>query len=306
MTSYRGFPLSNLAIKLCAVALALVMAGAATVASADPPKDKDKNKDAYLALGDSVVFGYITRAGYAWGNANNFIGYPDYVGLELDLSSADAACPGETTSGFISSIGADNGCRPYRANFPLHVAYNSTQLDYATQFLAKHKKTKLVSVSLGANDLFLLQKACFLQPDPAACIATGLPGALGAIGANMNTILGSLRATGFKGVLMVVNYYSLDYSDPQGTAITALLNQVLADVADANGAVVADAYSAFGAAAMTPFAGGQPCKTGLLNVNPQDPTLSTCDVHPSQSGQQLLADTVEAAYLAARHGKGKH
>ena len=150
-----------------------------------------------------------------------------------------------------------------------------------------------------------MQKACFLQPDPAACITTGLPGALGAIGANMNTILGSLRATGFKGVLMVVNYYSLDYSDIPGTTITAYLNQVLADVAEANGAVVADAYSAFGAAAMTPFAGGQTCKTGLLNVNPQDPTLKTCDVHPSQSGQQLLADTVEAAYLAARHGKGK-
>jgi lysophospholipase L1-like esterase len=131
-----------------------------------------------------------------------------------------------------------------------------------------------------------------------ACIQAGLPAVLGTIGSNMSTILGNLRGSGFRGVLVVVNYYSLDYTDPLQTGITMAVNNVLAAVAAANGAVVADAFSAFHAAASTSFAGGVTCKTGLLNASPQNQFL--CDVHPSQSGQQLLADTVAAALARAR------
>jgi lysophospholipase L1-like esterase len=84
--------------------------------------------------------------------------------------------------------------------------------------------------------------------------------------------------------------------------LVKLLNQTLATVASANGAVVADAFAAFKAAASTTFAGFKPCKAGLLNVNPSDATQTSCDVHPSQSGHQLLADTVEATYKAASPG----
>ena len=35
------------------------------------------------------------------------------------MTPTNAACPGETTAGFTSATGADNGCRPYKANFPL-------------------------------------------------------------------------------------------------------------------------------------------------------------------------------------------
>ena len=300
MNSYGGFSLSNLAIKLLTAALALVTAGAATLASADP-RDAPGNS-AFLALGDSVVFGYIAHAGHAYVNANNFVGYPEYVGRELRLNTANAACPGETTSSFISSTGADNGCRDFRKVAPLHVGYTSTQLNFATSFLATHKQTRLVTISLGANDGFLLLDRCALNPSPYQtfdqCVQAGLPGLQATIGSNMNAILASLRATGFRGVLMVVNYYSVDYTDPVQTFLTALLNQTLAAVAQANGAVVADAFTAFQAAAAA--AGGRTCFVGLLNASPQD--QSQCDDHPSQSGQQLLAGTVEATYQAARPG----
>jgi lysophospholipase L1-like esterase len=100
----------------------------------------------------------------------------------------------------------------------------------------------------------------------------------------------------------VVNYYSPDYTNVLETALVKLLNRTLADVA-AHGAVVADAFTAFQKAASTSFAGGNTCKAGLLNVNPSDATQTSCDVHPSQSGQQLLADTVEATYRAASPGQ---
>jgi len=268
-------------------ALALVLVTAATAASANPPAAR--GNDGYLALGDSVVFGYITAAGYAWGNAMNFLGYPAYLGVGLRFSVANASCPGETTSGFISMSGPDNGCRPYRANFPLHVNYPTTQLEYAVSYLKSHKQTRLVSIGLGANDAFLLQSACGGE---IACIQAGIPALLGTIYGNMSTILQNLRATGYRGPILVANYYSTDYSDPVQTGFTVAINQALANAAASNGAVIADVFTAFQDA--TVLAGGKTCVAGLLNASPANQW--TCDVHPSLSGQQLLANTVAQTY----------
>jgi len=144
-----------------------------------------------------------------------------------------------------------------------------------------------------------LAQSCHFDP---ACIQAGLPQAVHTLSLNMDTILRNLRA-GFGGVLMVVNYYSVDYTDPVQTGLTVLLNQTLAEVAAWNGAVVADVFTAFQAAASTPFAGGKPCKAGLLNVKPLDATQMSCDDHASQSGHMLIADIVEATYQAARPGQ---
>ena len=257
---------------------------------------EDREGGRALALGDSVVFGFITRAGHQYVNANNFIGSPDYYADLLHLRGTNAGCPGEATSGFLSSTGADNGCRVFKAEFPLHVAYSSTQLAFATTFLTQHPDTRLVTIGIGANDLFLLEKACATSPDPAQCIEAGLPATLAEIASNVATILGDLRATGFGGVLIVVNYYSLDYSDPVGTETTVLLNQAITASAKAFGAVVADVFTAFQTATGS---SGKTCNAGLLNVDPQDPTLMGCDVHPSQSGQQLIATTIARTYRAA-------
>jgi lysophospholipase L1-like esterase len=247
-----------------------------------------------LALGDSVVFGYITQAGHAYVNADNFIGSPEYLAELLHMDTVNAGCPGETTTSFLSASAPDHGCRSFRAAFPLHVAYSSTQLAFATAFLGQHPGTDLVTIGLGANDVFVLQDACAGAPNPAQCIQSGLPAVLGAVGSNMAVTLAQLRATGFGGVIVIVNYYSPDYSDPTQTAITALLNQAIAAPAMAYGAVVADVFSAFQSAVSNPAVGGKTCNAGLLNVDPQDATL--CDVHPSQSGQRLIAKTVARVY----------
>lgn len=287
MTPKQSLRFSSVTDKLRGLAIALITAGAATAAMADQPAAPGKG--AYLALGDSVVFGYITQSGNAFFHDKNFIGYPSYVGSDLRLEVANASCAGETTGGFMSPTAPDNGCRGYRANFPLHVVNGSTQMDYALNFLATHKKTRLVSISLGANDAFLLQAAC---AGNLACIQAGLPATLGAVYANMSASLGAMRATGYRGVLMVVNYYSVDYTDAANTGFAMAINQTLASAAAAHGAVVADAFSAFQAAATA--AGGKTCVAGLLNPNPANQWV--CDVHPSQTGQMLLARTVATKY----------
>jgi lysophospholipase L1-like esterase len=250
-----------------------------------------------LALGDSVVFGFITQAGNEYVNASNFVGSPEYLAGMLGLDVANAGCPGEATTSFLSSTGADNGCRGFRAAFPLHVAYSSTQLAFATSFLRRHRNVRLVTLGIGANDLFILQNACATNPNPQLCLDAGLPAVLATIASNVATILADLRATGFGGVIVIVNYYSLDYSDPAGTGLSELLNQAITAPAKAYGAVVADVFTAFQKVVANPVVGGKTCNAGLLNVDPQDQGL--CDVHPSQSGQHLIAETIKQAYRAA-------
>ncbi|HEY9286869.1 MAG TPA: GDSL-type esterase/lipase family protein [Candidatus Dormibacteraeota bacterium] len=256
----------------------------------------ENNGPAYLALGDSVVFGFISGDGFAYRNADNFVGYPDYAGRALRLQSVNASCPGEASGGFQTPPpgGNDNGCRPFKANFPLHVSYGtaSTQLAFATAFLRSHRNTHLVTLGLGANDLFILQRVCGANQ---ACLGAGLA----AMSANISAILSALRATGYDGVLEVVNYYSLDYGDPNQVGGAELLNQFVTASAAAHHAVVADAFDAFKNAAVV--AGGHTCEAGLLNIGTSTPApaFPNCDVHPSQSGQQLLARVVEETYRMA-------
>jgi lysophospholipase L1-like esterase len=253
----------------------------------------------YLALGDSIAFGYVADDGSAYFDAHGFVGYPDYAGRDLGLIPVNASCPGETsgTFRFAALNGDDNGCRSYRGVFPLHVSYSGTQLSFATEYLRGHPNTRLVTLGLGMNDWFSIQRACTGQ----TCLLAGLA----TMTANIDAILRSLRASGYKGVLEVVNYYAVDYTDTAQVGIIALFNKHLAASATAHHAVIADAFTAFETAAAP--ARGHTCAAGLINASPgppDSPALPTCDLHPSLSGQGLLAATVEAAYLEAIEGGG--
>jgi lysophospholipase L1-like esterase len=251
-------------------------------------------RDRALVLGDSVPFAYINSAGYEYINPENFIGFANELKDILQLDAVDAACPGETTGSFLSSTAADNGCRAFRAEFPLHVDYSSTQSDFAERFLREHQGVRLVTITLGSNDGFLLEDACALQPNPTACIEAGVPVFLATVERNLQIILADLRATGYGGAIIVTNYYSLDYSDPAGTGLTELLNGAIAAPAAAYGAIVADVFTAFQTVAADPLFGGKTCNTGLLNASAANQLL--CDVHPSQSGHRLIAHTIAKAY----------
>ena len=150
----------------------------------------------------------------------------------------------------------------------------------------------MITVGLGADDVFLFQASC---PNDS-CIESGLSAVLADVTANIETILTDLRATGFSGTIMVMNYYSLDYSDAAGTAITAALNDTLAVGAAQGGATVADVCTAFQTATVP--AGGKTCSAGLLNASPSN--QSTCDVHPSQAGQMLIGKVVAKTFAVAR------
>jgi len=249
-----------------------------------------------LVLGDSIAYNYIASVGYDYfyTNPENFVGFPDDLGRWFHLDVANGACPGETTGSFLSSTAPDYGCRAYRSLYPLHADYKSTQLNFATTYLKNHREVRLVTITLGANDGFLLEASCASNPTPLLveeCIEAGAPAVLAAVAQNIATILADLRATGYAGAIVVTNYYSLDYSDAAGTALTGDMN-----AASAYGAVVADVFTAFETVASKTAFGGKTCNTGLLNPDVYSPYV--CNDHPAQTGHRLIAKTIADALRA--------
>ncbi|MEU2348716.1 SGNH/GDSL hydrolase family protein [Modestobacter sp. NPDC049651] len=244
----------------------------------------------YLALGDSVVFGY--RGGEqlsAYSDDDSFVGYPQLVGERLGLDVVNASCPGETTASFADPAAPNLGCTNspgsafgFRTAFPLHVGYSSrqqSQLDFALDRLRQDPEVALVTLQLGANDAFLCQRST-----PDSCVAEA--GQVAAtVSANVGGILGRLRGEGgYDGRVAVVTYYALDYSDTALAAATQTLDEGIAQAARDNDATVVDGFAAFRDAAEQ--AGGSSTAAGLVRPG---------DVHPTEQGQQLLADAVAEA-----------
>jgi lysophospholipase L1-like esterase len=292
-------------MKLRALLGVLLMTTTIALGSA-AAKDPANSSNNYLALGDSVTFGYMIEAGYEYYYPANFVSFADYDSIVFGLNLANASCPGETTGSFLSSIAPDNGCRAYRRAFPLHVVYssviNATQLSFATGFLRLNPATPLVTLWLGANDLFLLQQECNNDP---TCIENGAPQVFANAEANMAQILADLRATGYAGPIVIVNYYSDDYSNHFDTELIEGLNQAITAPASHYGASVADVFTAFEDLASNQFAMGSACVAGLLNpANPQT-SPPTCDFHPSQLGHKVIASVIANLPQSPQRKNGK-
>ena len=268
--------------------LALVSALALSLLGAVPASATSEGHS-YLALGDSVPFGFSHLVDP--GNAANFVGYPEFAAQSLRLADVNASCPGEATGGFLSLTGTDNVCRPYRFvfNLPLHVAYQGTQMAFATSYLRSHRGTRLVTLTLGANDAFRFQDDCAAGPTVGTC-PLGLDGVFATMQANLNTIFAQLRGTGYTGLIVAVTYYALDYRDTSGAE---LLNAPMIAAARAHGALVASGLDAWKTTALG--AGGSSCAAGLLLPDP----AGGCDVHPTPLGAHLLAGAVLATIAAS-------
>lgn len=273
------------------VVVALVMSG--LVAS---PSAGASDRGGYLALGDSVAFGYEppeVTPGEKYLNPANFKGYPEYFASVAGLRLTNASCPGESTASMIDIKALSYACLNtpagpgYRAMFPLHVGYTGkSQLDYAVEYLKSHSDTRLVTLNIGANDVFLCQ-ATAGGCDPAEQMQV-----LGKIGSNLATILTTLRAH-YNGPLVLLTYYSESYTDQALVDGTQALNSVLAATAKQFGASVADGYTAFKLASSR--YNGNPCAAGLLIKLPD----GTCNIHPSVRGDWVLTAAVAVARLRA-------
>jgi lysophospholipase L1-like esterase len=244
----------------------------------------------YLALGDSLAFGYNPLVQPP--NLSQYVGYPQFVADDLHLNLANASCIGETSTSFITGLAKDDltpyipseGCQNYRAHFPLFVSYTGSQLNYAISQLKASNKIKVVTINIGGNDLAVLEFQCNFD---VACEVAGLPGTLATYAGNLTNIFSRIRGeAGYDGPITLLTYYSFNYADPAQTGAIALLNSTATAVGVPFGVKIADGFGAF-AAASAAF-GGNTCKAGLLIQLPD----GTCDTHASPAGQKLLGATV--------------
>jgi lysophospholipase L1-like esterase len=262
------------------------------------PANASSEGHSYLALGDSVSFGFSPLLDPT--NAANFTGYPEIVAQRLNIEDVNPACSGEATGSFISLTGLDNSCRAYRFGspinppLPLHVSYTGTQLAFAVDYLKNNPRTRLVTLMLDANDFFRVSSGKPGTPwPPSTCFVPDLVTYFATCAVqNLKTILAAVRGTGYRGLLVIVTYYALNYSDPLGVFVTHdLLNAAMLTASAGFKVRVADGYGALKAAA-APF-GGDSCKAGLLIVTSASPLV--CDVHPTPKGRDLLAGAVVKA-----------
>jgi lysophospholipase L1-like esterase len=277
---------------LIAVLAVVALVGAATPALADGSYGGSGSGSSghgvtYLALGDSVPFGYRAHAA-DYSDPAAFVGYPEIVAHQLRLRLLNASCPGETTGSFIDTTAQSNGCensatggRVYRQLFPLHVSYQGSQLQYALATL-RTRNVGLVTLQLGANDAFICQAGY-----RGFCSGpTDIAGIAAHVATNLTAIIGALRTEGhYTGRIVVVTYYALNYADltgPRGVLATQALDSAITAAAAAGGAQVADGFRAFQARATA--AGGSSIAAGLVLPN---------DIHPTLLGQLLLARAVE-------------
>jgi lysophospholipase L1-like esterase len=260
-------------------------------ASAAPVTGPDAD-GTYLALGDSVAFGYVPPQAVPapdYSDPRSFVGYPEDVARALHIRVSNASCPGETTASFFVPGALSNGCENspvsssgYRTLYPLHVPYRGTQMQYALKYLAVHRHTRLVTINIGANDVFLCEETT------ADACATELQTVLQEIQANLTTIYTQIRDVAhYRGLLVALTYYSLSYSDPTEVDGTEALNSAIASVTEKFGGKVADGFAAFDGPSAA--FGGSPCAAGLLIKLPD----GTCNIHPSPAGHLLLARAIE-------------
>jgi lysophospholipase L1-like esterase len=247
----------------------------------------------YLALGDSLTFGYQNSKFVAEQRTNGYdpasfsTGFVDDLGERLRrlnpaLQTVNYGCPDESTRSFLSG-----GC-PFHPGHPLHDDYpvTTSQHDAALAFLAAHPgQVDLITITLGANDVQDDYQPCLRQPDLRSCLVQGFPSVLSQVRRNLDAILADLQAVAPSTPIIVVDLYDpLAIAEPATVPAVMLLNSTMQLVAAARGAQVADVFAPFNR-------GPQPatlCRLTLYCMPDQD-------IHPSDEGYQAMADQVWAA-----------
>ncbi|HEX9132021.1 MAG TPA: SGNH/GDSL hydrolase family protein [Ktedonobacteraceae bacterium] len=227
-------------------------------------------KQHYLALGDSLAFGFQPNGDFTHGYV------PDLFQILQNEGTKDVknlGCPGETSGTLING-----GICSYS---PL-----TSQLNAAVAYLqANAGKVSPITLDIGANDVLH-------NTDPRTCEVnvSGFDTDLTALDSNLKgtilpTLLGALTIKGkVTGSIVMMNYYDpLQNFCPNTVSFTQTLNQHLAaDVSDFG--IIVDVFTAFGG-------------PGVPNPNLCTYTwiCSAQDIHATNLGYSVIANTFAAA-----------
>lgn len=232
-------------------------------------------KPYYLALGDSLAFGYQPNFDLAHGYVSDFYNDLHTRGV---TTVANMGCPGESSTTFVNGGCPNSLLRKY--------PYSGAQFNAALSYLASHAgQVSPVTLDLGANDVLtdLNARNCNANvPKFNADLAT--------LDTNLRQVIlprlqAALTVNGtLTGDLLVMNYYDpYRNSCPNSLPYVQELNQHLAADVAPYGSLV-DVFSAFG---------------GAVTPNPNLCSYtwicsSLKDIHPRAQGYSTIASAFEA------------
>ena len=269
---------------LAALAVAL---GTATPAVASPPPRLMPPKSYYLALGDSIAYGFQTSKALAGLPPEAFnTGYADLFAARLRqlrprIAAVNYSCPGESTTSFLLP------CIWKTSGHALHNDYPGSQLDAALAFLAAHRgKVSPITVSLNGNDANAFLQTC--PPGDLGCIQAGALAAIAAYQARLTSILRLLRASAPDAEIIVVGAYdpnigAFTFADPLFTQLNHAQQAAAATVR----ARFADPFPVFNPQGDPAAETAAICTLTLL--------CTEGDGHPSDTGYRALAGIVWTA-----------
>lgn len=240
-------------------------------------------KATYLALGDSLGFGFQPSGDFTHGYADDFFQNLHSQGTQ---TLENLSCNGETTVTMING-----NCIDKVQN---KVPYQGAQLSAAVAFLNAHPgQVSPVTLDVGADN-FLLHNDVNSSNSPNCTVnTTQFNSDLAQVDSDLtNTILPELTAAltvnGQRtGDLIIPNYYDpLQNLCPNLVSLSQEVNAHIASDASGFGVIVVDIFTAFG---------------GPATPNPNLPTLTWITsnfpqfeaIHPRSAGYQVMATTIE-------------
>ena len=253
-------------------------AAGAGVPSQGPPFHLVGPKQHYLALGDSLAFGFQPNGDFTHGYVPDLFQILQNEGTK-DVK--DLGCPGESSTTFIKG-----GC-PAPGAPPLPY----TQLGAAMAFLkANAGKVSPVTLAIGANDLLkdFNPSTCTVSSTFNADLATLDSNLIHSI---LPALLGALTVEGrVTGDLVMMNYYDpFQNICPNSVTFVQTVNQHLANDVSGFGIIV-DVFLAFGGPGIP---NSNICAYTWICSPPPGP-----DIHPTDLGYSVIAKTFAAALPA--------
>jgi lysophospholipase L1-like esterase len=276
---------------IATVTSVFVLASSVGPASAAPPRFNPP-KSFYLALGDSVTYGYQASKIVPGFTAEDFdTGYVDVFAAELrriqpSIRVVNYGCPGESSTTFISGR-----CPVVQTGFPLHDPFSGPQLDAALAFLRAHPgEVSPITITLWGNDVRELLAAC--GPD-LSCVRSGAPATIDRLASNLDSILRRLRAAAPHAEIIVTGAWDSFVGDfAIADPLFIAMNAAMADVVARNGGRFADVFPVFNPQ------GDESAETAAICT-----LLLICsegDSHPSDAGYRVLGEAVFDASGYAR------
>ena len=279
-------------LALAATAL-LLLAGIATSCGAERSAQQ-RPESYYLALGDSIAYGFQPTKKPGTRASAFDTGYVDVFAARLrrlspHIKVVNYGCPGESTLTFTRGR-----CSGFADGFKLHNAFRGPQLRAAESFLRAHDgEVSPITLTLWGNDwLPLLLDKC---EGNVTCVRAHGPRTIASIGARLTSILRRLRAAAPSAEIIVTGAWNIDPRHlPQFESIYRSLDESIARAASVSDARVAKARLVLNPPGTVRKQQSRLCKLTFI--------CSKGDPHPTDAGYRALGNAFMAASGYAQSG----